>query len=229
MNPTQGQFSNQLWSVKNKFLSETLKTMRLPNCLILGLLALTACSSHDFKPLYNGKDLSGWHIKDSKFQNWKANGEILLCEKGEKGIANGNGWLTTDKEYGDFALQLEWKIPANGNTGVAIHYPKDGEPAHEGIEVQMLDDASQENASRPPEELSGSLYADQPPLRKADKPVGEWNKTEITSKDSMLTVKTNGVETLKLNLDELTVLHGHHTQYKPVSQWKGQGGKGLPA
>ena len=83
--------------------------------VILGLLTLTAHAADGFKPFYNGKDLSGWHVKDSKYQNWVANGEILLCKKGEVGIANGNGWLTTDKEYGDFILRVEWKLPAGGN------------------------------------------------------------------------------------------------------------------
>jgi hypothetical protein len=201
--------------------------MRCLTFTTLSLLTMSACSADEFKPLYNGKDLSGWHVKDSKFQNWIANGEILLCKKGEIGIANGNGWLTTDREYGDFVLQLEWKIPANGNTGVAIRFPKDGEPAHEGIEIQMLDDSSPDNAKRPPEELSGSLYAEVAPLRKADKPVGEWNRTEITCQGSMLTVRTNGIETLKLNLDDLKILHGHHRQYKPVSQRPRRGFIGL--
>jgi len=77
--------------------------------VILGLLTLTAHAADGFKSLYNGKDLSGWHVKDSKCQNWVANGKILLCKKGEIGIANGNGWLTTDKEYSDFILRVEWK------------------------------------------------------------------------------------------------------------------------
>ena len=204
-----------------------MKTMRFHTILFLSLLTLTARAADGFRPLYNGKDLTGWHVKDSKFQNWNAKGEILLCKKGESGITNGNGWLTTDKEYGDFVLQLEWKIPANGNTGVAIRFPKDGEPAHEGIEIQMLDDTSPDNAKRPPEEQSGSLYVEVAPLRKTDKPVGEWNKTEITCQGSMLTVTNNGVETLKLNLDDLKILHGHHTQYKPVSQRPRKGFIGL--
>ena len=201
--------------------------MRFHTLLLLSLLTLTAHAADGFKPLYNGKDLTGWHVKDSKFQNWNAKGEILLCKKGEIGITNGNGWLTTDKEYGDFVLQLEWKIPANGNTGVAIRFPKDGEPAHEGMEIQMLDDASPDNAKRPLEERSGSLYVEVAPLRKTDKPVGEWNKTEITCRGSMLTVTNNGVETLKLNLDDIKILHGHHTQYKPVSQRPRKGFIGL--
>jgi hypothetical protein len=203
-------------------------TSNLPNImrflLLLYMLVLTGCASAGFKPLYNGKDLSGWHIKDSTATLWKANGEILLCEKGEKGAG---GWLTTDREYGDFILRLEWKIPRNGNSGVGLRYPALGEPAHEGMEIQLLDDASPVNAQRPPEELSGSLYVEVAPSRKADKPVGEWNSMEITCQDSLLIVMTNGIETQRLNLDELKILHGHHRRYKPVSERARKGFIGL--
>jgi len=200
--------------------------MRLHRYLLLGLLATGLRAGDDFKPLYNGKDLAGWHVKDALHgaDVWRANGNVLKVVKGEKGDG---GWLTTDKEYGDFVLRLEWKIPKNGNSGVGIHYPKDGEPAHEGMEIQLLDDASPDNAQRPPEELTGSLYVEEAPLRKADKPVGQWNTMEITCKGSLLTVVTNGVETQHLNLDKLTVLHGHHRQYKPVSERPRRGFIGL--
>jgi hypothetical protein len=200
--------------------------VKIPCTLILGFVALTAMAADDFKPLYNGKDLTGWHVKDAVggAKVWKASGEILLCEKGEKGAG---GWLTSDREYGDFVLRLEWKIPKNGNSGVGLRYPKDGEPAHEGMEIQILDDASPDNAQRPPEELTGSLYVEQAPLHKADKPVGEWNSMEITCRGSLLVVRTNGVETLNLDLAQLTVLHGHHRQYKPVSERPRRGSIGL--
>ncbi|MES1166618.1 MAG: DUF1080 domain-containing protein, partial [Pseudomonadota bacterium] len=173
-----------------------------------------------------GRDLAGWHVKDelNHANVWQADGEILRVKKGAKGDG---GWLTTDKQYGDFILRLEWKIPHNGNTGVGFRYPAEGEPAHEGMEIQILDDASPGNAGRPPEELTGSLYVEEAPLRKADKPVGEWNTMEITCRGSSLVVVTNGVETLRLNLDKLTVLHGHHRQYKPVSERAHQGFIGL--
>ncbi len=200
--------------------------MRLLAPVVVGFCALTAIAADDFKPLYNGTDLAGWHVKDAVdgVMVWKANGGTLLCEKGPK---EKGGWLTTDKEYGDFVLRLEWRIPKNGNSGVGLRYPKDGEPAHEGMEIQILDDASPDNAQRPPEELSGSLYVEQAPLHKADRPVGEWNQMEITCRGSSLTVRTNGVETLNLDLAQLTVLHGHHRQYKPVSQRPRRGSVGL--
>src|SRR5262245_6389343 len=155
--------------------------------IVLGCCALAAVAADDFKPLYNGRDLAGWHVKDAVdgVMVWKAAGEILRCEKGPK---EKGGWLTTDREYGDFVLRLEWRIPKNGNSGVGLRYPKDGEPAHEGMEIQILDDASPANALRPPEELTGSLYVEQAPLRKADKPAGEWNQMEITCRGSQLVV-----------------------------------------
>jgi len=194
--------------------------------LIPGLLAATSVMAADFTPLYNGKDLAGWHVKDelNHANVWHADGEILRVRKAPKGDG---GWLTTDRPYGDFVLRLEWRIPKNGNSGVGLRYPAEGEPAHEGLEIQILDDASPDNAQRPPEELTGSLYVEEAPLRKADKPVGEWNTMEITCQGSALIVVTNGVETQHLDLDKLTVLHGHHRQYKPVSQRAHQGFLGL--
>jgi hypothetical protein len=115
--------------------------MRLLGRLVLVLLPFTIRASDDFKPIYNGSDLSSWHIKDSKVQLWQTRDEILHCEKGEKG-ENGGGWLTTDKEYGDFILKLEWRIPAGGNSGVGLRYPKEGEPAHEGMEIERCPFAS---------------------------------------------------------------------------------------
>ncbi len=200
--------------------------MRLAYLLVPGLLALSAGAADDFKPLYNGKDLSGWHVKDelNHANVWQADGEILRVRQGTKGDG---GWLTTDKQYGDFVLRLEYRIPKNGNTGVGIRYPADGEPAHEGMEIQILDDADPANAKRPPEELTGGLYVEEPALHKAEKPPGEWNAMEITCRGSSLVVVTNGVKTLDLDLAKLTVLHGHHRQYKPVSERAHTGFLGL--
>lgn len=194
--------------------------------LLFTLPTLCAAAADDFKPLYNGKDLAGWHVKDAQpgVNVWQANGEILLCRKAATGAG---GWLTSDREYGDFVLKLEWKIPHGGNSGVGLRYPRDGEPAHEGMEIQILDDTDPVSAKRPPEERTGSLYVEVAPLRKADRPVGEWNSMEITCRGSSLVVVTNGVETQHLNLDELTVLHGHHRQYKPVSERARRGFLGL--
>ncbi|HEY4302806.1 MAG TPA: DUF1080 domain-containing protein [Candidatus Didemnitutus sp.] len=192
----------------------------------LAVVCLSARGADDFVPLCDGKDLSGWHVKDGRSGQWTATGEILRCAAGPVG-ENGGGWLTSDREYGDFVLRVEWRIPAGGNSGIGLRYPADGEPAHEGMEIQLLDDASPDNAKRPAVERSGSIFAELAPARNADHPPGQWNRTEITCRGPSLTVRTNGVETLSVNLDDLTVRHTHHQQYRPVSARPRRGSIGL--
>src|SRR5437879_1665147 len=109
--------------------------------LILGALALigsgvvAAAQARGWVPLYNGRDLSGWHAKDGKPEAWHTEGNLLVCQ------GAGGGWLTSDRQYGDFELRLDYRIPKGGNSGVGIRYPAQGDPAHEGMEIQILDDS----------------------------------------------------------------------------------------
>src|SRR5581483_8607918 len=73
-----------------------------------------------FRPLYNGKDLKGWHVKDGRQDVWQADGPTLRCSGG------GGGWLTNDRGYSDFELHVDWKIEPGGNSGVGIRYPAEG-------------------------------------------------------------------------------------------------------
>src|SRR4051794_1359936 len=110
----------------------------LAGAACLALTAAGATAKSKWVDLYNGKDLTGWHVKDGRDGVWQTNGELIVC----KGA--GGGWLTSDKEYGDFQLQLDYKIPPGGNSGVGLRYPAAGDPAHEGMEIQILDDDAPE-------------------------------------------------------------------------------------
>jgi hypothetical protein len=79
--------------------------MRSYHYLVLSLLVFSAPAADDFRALYNGKDLTGWHVKDAHqgLTFGRANGKILTALKDEQGAG---GRLTTDKEYGDFVLRL---------------------------------------------------------------------------------------------------------------------------
>src|ERR1041384_1642819 len=155
------------------------------------VLAAAAIAGEDgFVSLYNGKDLTGWHAKDGSIQSWKADGEMIAC------IKSGGGWLTTDKEYGDFVLKVEWRIPKGGNSGIGLRYPAKGDPAHVGMEIQILDDADKQYANLDPAQYCGGIYyqvaADKE--KKKLNPPGEWNSYEIECKGPMVTIKLNGVE-----------------------------------
>src|SRR5947209_17914656 len=114
--------------------------------LVLFLLAAALCylpsgQSADqeppkgFEPLFNGKDLTGWKVnKGGKMDVWGAENGLLFVK------GKGGGWLMTEKEYADFELRLEYKLPSKGNSGVALRNPMDGDPAYKGMEIQILDE-----------------------------------------------------------------------------------------
>src|SRR5262249_46327122 len=89
-----------------------------------------------FQPLFNGKDLTGWRVnEDGNLKVWGAEKGILYVN------GSGGGWLMTDKEYSDFELRLEFKLPEAGNSGVALRSGLKGNPhAEAGMEIQLLDD-----------------------------------------------------------------------------------------
>ena len=63
--------------------------------------------------------------------------------KVEKGVLHGGeprgSWLLSEKEYGDFELEFEFKLGEMGNSGCALRAPLQGDPAFDGMELQMAD------------------------------------------------------------------------------------------
>ncbi len=98
--------------------------------------------------------------------------------------------LVTDKDYGNFELFLDWKIEKNGDSGIYIR----GQP-----QIQIWDSDNTPGA-RGVDKGSGSgglwnnTEGDKAkiPLKKADKPLGEWNTFHITMVGDEVTVKLNG-------------------------------------
>jgi hypothetical protein len=154
-----------------------------------------------FEPLFNGKDLSGWKVNEGGNQAvWGAENGILFVN------GRGGGWLMTEKEYADFELRLEFKLPPRGNSGVALRSPMKGDPAYVGMEIQILDDHwYKEKKNYPglrPTQLTGAIYDVVPPAKDATKPVGEWNQMQITAKGRHITVVLNGTKIVDANLDD---------------------------
>jgi hypothetical protein len=161
-----------------------------------------------FDSLFNGKDLNGWQVnKGGDIKVWGADNGILYVN------GSGGGWLMTDKEYGDFELRLEFKIPEKGNSGVALRSPLKGDPAYVGMEIQILDNEWYKTNLKGlrPTQHTGSIYDVVPPSKDVTKPVGEWNQYRIVAKGRQVTIELNGTKIVDANLDD----HKEHFKKHP--------------
>lgn len=160
---------------------------------IASALPHTAAAA-DWKPLFNGKDLDGWKSIGGPAKSWKAEDGLLFCT-GEEG-----GWLSTDKEYGDFELELEFKTPKGGNSGVFLRAPHEGNPAFAGMEIQVLDDYDDQYSKLNDYQYCGSLYDVVAAKPRVTKKAGEWQKMQITCQGNKVKVTLNGTQIVDADL-----------------------------
>jgi hypothetical protein len=154
-----------------------------------------------FTALFNGKDLKGWKIHEGNLKVWGAEDGLLFVS------GDGGGWLFTEKEYTNFELRLEYKVPVNGNSGVALRAPTKGDPAYQGMEIQILDDRGPAYKTIGPAQFTGSIYGVVPPSKQVTKPAGEWNKMRIIAKGRQVSVEINGTIIVDANLDDYKEKH----------------------
>ncbi len=144
------------------------------------------------KPLFNGKDLTGWEGGGGDAAAcWKVEDGVLLCT-GQRGP-----WLRTAKEYGDFNFRLEYKLTPAGNSGVYVRVPANGArhgEASSGNEVQILDDTAPRYAKLKDSQYCGSIYKVAAAKPHVGRPVGEWNSLEINCQGTHFRVTHNGVD-----------------------------------
>ena len=152
-----------------------------------------------FQSLFNGKDLTGWK-STGNMEVWGAENGVIFCQGG------GGGWLMTEKEFGDFELRVEYKMPKGGNSGVGIRAPLKGDPAYQGMEIQLIDDEGWPGKLQVWQN-TGAIYNVVPPKKINNKPIGEWNTIKITAKGRQITIINNGETLVDANLDDYVKEH----------------------
>ena len=108
-------------------------------------------------------------------------------------------WLLSKQEYGDFVLRFDFKLGPTGNSGCALRAPLFGDPAFDGMELQMAD--YRYNPQAKDSELAGGIYRAIAPLKQVYKPT-EWNSYVVTLNGPKLHVTLNGTVIHDLNLDQ---------------------------
>lgn len=154
--------------------------------------------------LFDGNSLTGWtgFGKDQPGEAWEAADGVLYFNSGKKDEGASAGDLVTKETFGNFHLQIEWKISENGNSGIMFHVQDNGEydrPYHTGPEYQILDNDGHKDGQIITHR-AGDLYDMIESSEEAAKPVGEWNKTEIIINDNTLQFFLNGVKTVETTI-----------------------------
>jgi hypothetical protein len=113
----------------------------------------------------------------------------------------GAGDLWTEKRYGDFVLELDFKVEKGTNSGVFLRTDSTKEWLHTGMEIQVMDSFGKETLGK---HDIAALYDIQAASKNASKPAGEWNHYKITALGPKLTVELNGEVVNEVDLDQWT-------------------------
>jgi hypothetical protein len=214
-------------------LSLPLATLLL-GCALAAPFARAAGAPPGFTPLFNGRDLSGWRggdtfdhrallalpeaeraakiaawtkslteLKDGK-PHWRAEGGVL--------VNDGDGrYATTERDYGDFELRLEYQLAKGADSGVYLR----GVP-----QVQIWDTAIPDTKDIGYAKGSGGLWNNdkgspgRDPLVKADKPIGQWNALRVLMVGSRVSVWLNE----KLVVDHAILENYYDKKLKPADR-----------
>jgi hypothetical protein len=179
--------------------------------LLLASVALTAAPTppEGFTSLYNGKDLTGWRGGDTsdhraylalapekraeRDKAWTADMLAHWKAEGDELVNDGKGkYATTEKEYGDIELTLEYNMAPLGDSGIYLRNVP---------QVQIWDPANAKEKKNGADKGSGALWNNglnngKFPLVLADKAPGEWNTLRIVMVGARVSIWLNGKQTV---------------------------------
>ncbi len=150
---------------------------------------LRSIDGEGFTPLFNGKDFTGW----------KNTGGYVL-EEGRLVCTPKGRTIHTVEQFGDYVLRFEFKLTPGANNGLAIHYPGRGNPAYEGVELQILDNRAPKYSKLKPWQYHGSAYGIKAALRGYQRPPGQWNYQQVSCLATRIKVELGGYVILNTDL-----------------------------
>ena len=180
--------------------------MRTLLACLLSLPLFADAPPEGFRALFDGQSLAGWYGWNPH-QGLKLTGDKKATdlakqradfpshwrvENGELVNAGTGPYATTDEEFGDIELRLEYKTVAKADSGIYLR----GAPQVQIWDLNQVFDPKKPD--RKPHLGSGGLFNNTPgapgrdPLVAADKPFGEWNAFRIVQQGDVTTVWLNG-------------------------------------
>jgi hypothetical protein len=178
-----------------------------------------APADEGFRSLFDGVSFAGWRYRDEYKGHWVARNGVIHCD-GKVPVQRGQDRnLWTEKEYDNFVLIVDWRLPMKPIPRMLPTFTPDGlfvrDQAGKVVRREILDAGdsgvfvrgntrSQVNIWSQPmgsgdindyhkdAKLPAAIRRACVPKKKADKPPGEWNRFVITMQGDRITVVLNG-------------------------------------
>ncbi len=167
------------------------------------LVSFISAQNTGWQRLFNGKDLKGWKQLNGKAKYEVKNGAIV----GTTVLGEPNSFLVTEKDYGDFVLELEYQVDSRMNSGIqfrSLSLPEYRNGRVHGYQYEI--DPS-------PRGWTGGIYdegrrdwlypLDLNPAAKIAFKQGQWNKVRLECIGNSIRTWINGVPAAHL-IDDLT-------------------------
>lgn len=147
--------------------------------------------------LFDGKSTNGWHsFQKAQVEGWQAvDGTLQTSGK--------NGDILTDNEYENFEFTADWRIQAQGNSGIffyVVENPRYKRVYETGPEFQIIDDENYPQKLTDSQKTGANSDVQAPTSFPSNKP-GEWNTTRILVNEGHVEHWLNGKKILEYQLD----------------------------
>jgi serine/threonine protein kinase len=153
----------------------------------------------DWRPLFNGKDLTGW--KSQGGNGWFVKRGILT---GKASQGKEPGWLMSEQEFTNYELELEYKLSTGSNSGIFPRaFPTGNISGKDFVEVQLLDDQSPEFASLPRSNRTGGIFGKVAPNPTPVVPADQWHRVRFKLQEKTIELSINDVVVIKQPITDL--------------------------
>jgi hypothetical protein len=169
--------------VLNRTLAGFIVDLVLLYCACLPNANTSAAEAEDLKPIFNGKDLTGWKVPDPN-PFWRVENGVLI---GESDPAKKGDVLYTTKQYKNFVIELEARWSGDIDSGIMLRKPE--LQMQIGISRSLKTDMTCSFYTNGKEKYPEAGQAKN--LAKYLKP-GDWNRIRLEAKDDLFKVWLNG-------------------------------------
>jgi len=164
--------------------------------LIIGLgLLFGGFAASQAAPAAGHPDITGWKNLFAPDLSNAVDPTGWVMDKGVL-VAKDHYTIWTKESYGNFVLDLEFKVSKEANSGVFLR-SGNIQNVLGALELQV-----HESTDGTKYGMCGAIYDAKPPSKNMSKPLGEWNRFTITCKDSRVSLVFNGEEVINADLND---------------------------